>query len=65
MKWQAVEPKRSCWVTELALAGEVDRQGFEDTKVMTLVVRDAESRYWRYCTFDGATRAMQVEEVTG
>jgi phage portal protein BeeE len=27
------------------------------------IVRDAEGRCWRYCTFDGATRALQVEEV--
>ena len=63
--WKAVEPKRSCWAAELATATEVDRQVFPNIEVVMLVVRDAEGRCWRYCTFEEATRALEVEEVTG
>ncbi len=64
MKWRAVEPKRSCWSSELATATEVERQVFENSKIVMLVVRDAEGRCWQYCDFEGATtRAWQVEEV--
>lgn len=46
------------------MAGEVDRQVFENSKVVMLVVRDAEGKFWRYCDFEEATtRALQVEEV--